>query len=68
LRKGCVYVVSDSFSTLGVGISVGPMFKVQVLDPCEVGNAVNAALAEVKNWHSASYRFARRAAGPISIH
>lgn len=44
LRKGSVYVVSQSFTEFGIGVSVGPMFKVETKAPRDVGEAVVAAL------------------------
>jgi hypothetical protein len=43
-RKNSFYVVSESFTTYGIGVSVGPMFKVETQEPREVGEAVVAAL------------------------
>ena len=43
-RKNSFYVVSESFTTYGIGVSVGPMFKVETRGPREVGEAVVAAL------------------------
>ena len=44
LRKGSVYVVSQSHDAAGIGLSVGPMFKVEKNNPGEVGKVVIAAL------------------------
>ena len=43
-RNDSFYVVSESFTTYGIGVSVGPMFKVEMKRPREVGEAVVAAL------------------------
>lgn len=44
LRNNSIYVVSQSFTASGIGISVGPMFKVDRNMVSEVGKAVLAAL------------------------
>ena len=49
LRKGSVYVVSQSFDAAGIGLSVGPMFKVEKNNPGDVGRVVIAAL-DASRW------------------
>jgi hypothetical protein len=44
LRKSSIYVVSESLTEFGIGVSVGPMFKVETMLPKDVGEAVVAAL------------------------
>ncbi len=43
-RKNSFYVVTESFTTYGIGVSAGPMFKVETQGPREVGEAIVAAL------------------------
>ena len=44
-RKGIIYVVSTSVThKASVGVSVGPMFKVESKSPLEVGSSVISAL------------------------
>jgi len=43
-RNGITYVISESYTELGIGLSVGPMFKAAAVDPMEVGTIVNSAL------------------------
>jgi hypothetical protein len=44
LRKGSVYVVSQSYTEYGIGVSVGPMFKADASNANEIGEAIVAAL------------------------
>lgn len=43
-RKSLVYVISQSFTTFEIAVSIGPMFKVETTVPRDVGEAVVAAL------------------------
>ena len=44
LRKHTIFVISQSLSEFGIGVSIGPMFKVETNTPQSVGEAVIAAL------------------------
>lgn len=44
LHSGSIYIVSQSFDEFGIGLSIGPMFKVSCNDPVEIGNALISAL------------------------
>ncbi len=43
-KKNSFYVVSQSFTTFEIAVSIGPMFKVETTLPRDIGEAVIAAL------------------------